>query len=311
MPQLSYHAGQIAVQEEAKTRHVAEKLAHWVGPVGEFALGADLFLFATADADGVLSFAVLSGEPPLVEVVGESELRLRFPPGLASLSPTPVACGGLAISLGLARRARINGMLVPNGGASELAAAETFTLCRKYMAPSLALEERPHVGPVACEPLALDDPWLAGLLARAETSFLASVSPDGGPDVAHRGGPPGFLELDAAARRLTWPEYVGDGVFKSAGNVRATGTITLLVPDHDSGDGVEVVGRGDYCNIRPERRQRLDALVQHREPFPIQGEISCDVIRAVRLRQLLHPRRRIEKAIKVTSRSTVDEQAPQ
>jgi hypothetical protein len=312
MPPLSYHAGQIAVQEEAKTRHVADKLAHWVGPVDEFALGADMLLFATADTDGILSFAVLSGEPPLVDVVGESELRLRFPPDLPPLSSrSPPPCGGLAISLGEARRARINGTLIPNDGTSELVAAETFTLCRKYMAPSLALEERPHLGPVACEPLALDDPWLAALLAKAETSFLASVSPGGGPDVAHRGGPPGFLELDAAARRLTWPEYVGDGVFKSAGNVRATGTMTLLVPDHDSGDGVELVGRGDYRNIRPERRQRVDALVQHREPFPIQGEITCHIIRAVRLRQLLHPRRRIEKAIKVTSRSAVDEQAPQ
>ena len=311
MPPLNYHAGQIAVQEEAKTRHVADKLAHWVGPVDEFALGADLLLLATADADGVLSFAVLSGEPPLVDIAGDSELRLRFPPGLAPLSQTPVACGGLAISLGQARRARINGTLIPNAGASELAAAETFTLCRKYMAPSLALEERPHLGPVACEPLALDDPWLTGLLAKAETSFLASVSPDGGPDVAHRGGPPGFLKLDAAARRLTWPEYVGDGVFKSAGNVRATGAMTLLVPDHDSGDGVELVGRGNYENLRPERRQRVDALVQHHDPFPIQGVITCEIIRAVRLRQLLHPRQRIEKAIKVTSRSSVDEQAPQ
>jgi len=311
MPPLNYHAGQIAVQEEAKTRHVADKLAHWVGPVGEFALGADLFLFATADAEGILSFTVLSGEPPLVEVADESGVQLHFPPGLAPLPPAPVACGGLAISLGQARRARINGLLVSNGGDNKLVARETFTLCRKYMAPSVALEERPHLGPVACEPLALDDPWLAGLLAKAETSFLASISPDGGPDVAHRGGPPGFLKLDAAARRLTWPEYVGDGVFKSAGNVRATGTMTLLVPDHDSGDAVELIGRGDYTNIRPERRQRLDALVQHRDPFPIQGVITCEIIRAVRLRQLLHPRQRIEKAIKVTSRSSVDEQAPQ
>jgi len=311
MPPLNYHAGQIAVQEEAKTRHVADKLAHWVGPVGEFALGADLFLFATAGADGVLSFAVLSGAPPLVEVADESGVQLHFPPGLAPLPPAPVACGGLAISLGQARRARINGLLVSNGGDNKLVARETFTLCRKYMAPSVALEERPHLGPVACEPLALDDPWLSALLARTETSFLASVSPDGGPDVAHRGGPPGFLKLDAAARRLTWPEYVGDGVFKSAGNVRATGIMTLLVPDHDSGDGVELIGRGDYTNIRPERRQRTDALVQHRDPFPIQGVITCEIVRAVRLRQLLHPRQRIEKAIKVTSRSTVDEQAPQ
>jgi len=81
----------------------------------------------------------------------------------------------------------------------------------------------------------------------------------------------GIPRTDAAARRLTWPEYVGDGVFKSAGNVRATRMMTLLVPDHDSGDGVELIGRGDYTNIRPERRQRTDSLVQHRDPFPIQA----------------------------------------
>jgi hypothetical protein len=179
------------------------------------------------------------------------------------------------------------------------------------MAPSLALEETPTFGPQAREPIALDDPWLAGLLTRAETSFLASVSPNGGPDVAHRGGPPGFLTLDASTRTLSWPEYVGDGVFKSAGNVRATGRFTLLVPDLESGDGVELVGSGAYTNIRPERRMRLDPLVQHKDPFPVQGVIEGELTGAFRLTGVLHPRSRIEKALKVTSCSAVDEQAPQ
>lgn len=117
--------------------------------------------------------------------------------------------------------------------------------------------------------------------ARAETAFLASISPDGGPDVAHRGGPPGFLELDVAARRLTWTEYVGDGVFKSAGNIRATGMMTLLVPDPDSGDGVELIGRAAYRNVRTGREQRRDALEQHREEFPTQGIMTCEISRAV------------------------------
>jgi hypothetical protein len=159
--------------------------------------------------------------------------------------------------------------------------------------------------------LHLDDPWLARLLARAETSFLASISPDGGPDVAHRGGPPGFLTLDATNGRLSWPEYVGDGVFKSAGNLGATGAFTLLVPDLETGDGVELVGDGNYTNLRPERKMRLDALVQHKDPFPVQGVIESRVCAAYRLAGVLSPRQRIDKALKVTSCSTVDEQAPQ
>jgi hypothetical protein len=37
MPPLRYYAEQIAIQEEAKTTRIAEKLAYWIGPVAEFA----------------------------------------------------------------------------------------------------------------------------------------------------------------------------------------------------------------------------------------------------------------------------------
>jgi hypothetical protein len=309
MPPLTYHHGQVAVQNEANTRPLADHLAHWVGPVAEFAHDADMFLLAAPADDGALHFTALSGPAPLVEVAGPATLRMAFPgPGPR---PAPGRVGGLAINLGLARRARINGSLAGRGGGLELEADETFTLCRKYMAPSLSRGSEPHSGPTACEALEFDDPDLARLLARAETSFLASISPDGGPDVAHRGGPPGFLEFDGGTHTLTWPEFVGDGVFKSAGNVRATGRLTLLVVDIESGDGVELVGHGGYTNVRTQRSARLDPLVQFRDHYPLQGTMTCTIVRAVRLRGLMHPRARIEKALKVTSRSTVDDQAPQ
>jgi uncharacterized protein len=311
MPPLQYHEGQRAIQEEAKTSHVAARLAHWVGPIAEFAQISDLFFFAIEDSGNELRFTVLSGKPPLMTPRGESGIHLRFPSGRAPQIAEPTNCGGLAINMGQARRVRVNGRLFPQGDATELEGAETFTLCRKYIAPSVSLEDRPHLGPINREPLRLDDPWLAGLLVRSETSFLASVSPTGGPDVAHRGGPPGFITLDVAKSRLSWPEYVGDGVFKSAGNVRATRKMTLLIPDFEGGDGVELVGRGDFTNERRDRTERKDPLVQFRDPFPIQGSMACEIRSAYRLRALLHPRRRIEKTLKVTSRSTVDEQAPQ
>jgi uncharacterized protein len=325
MPLLRYHPGQTAIQDEAKTTHVAERLAHWMGPVAEFAQGADLFLFATTNPDDTLAFTALSGAAPLVEVTGdsglgirrqpgefqaESELRIQFKPEVSPKITQPTPCGGLAINLALARRVRLNGLLTPQGNTGELVTTETFTLCRKYVAPSLPVDDTPHLGPVAREPLPLDDSLLVNVVARAETAFLASVSPDGGPDVAHRGGPAGFLELDTAARRLTWNEYVGDGVFKSAGNIRATGVMTLLLPDLDSGDGIELIGRATYQNLRTGRNQRLDALEQHREALPVQGVMTLEISQALRLRAVMRPRRRTEKTT-ITSRSTVDEQAPQ
>lgn len=309
MPLLNYHSGQIAVQDEANTRPLADHLAHWVGPVGEFATGADMFLIAAPGEDQALHFTVLSGPAPLVSVAGQSALRLGFPD--TGPSPAPGRVGGLAINFSLSRRARINGELRDCGRGLELHADETFTLCRKYLAPSLSLGSQAHAGPVSREAIALGDPYITRLLAGAETSFLASAAPGGAPDVAHRGGPPGFIELDAASRSLSWPEFVGDGVFKSAGNVRATGKMTMLVLDAESGDGIEFIGSGTYTNSRTQRSARLEPLVQFRDHYPLQGAMACTVERAVLIRGLTHPRRRIEKALKVTSSSTVDDQAPQ
>ena len=309
MKPLVYHAGQLAAQAEAGTTRVAQKLADWVGPVPDFARGADLIVLATPDSGGELRFTVLSGSAPLVQIVETPELALELPPAAGQV-PMPAACGGLVINLGLARRARVNGTLRLGAVGPELSVTEAFTLCRKYMAPSVSLEPAVRVGPALRAPVALDDPWLADLVARAETSFLGSVSPAGMPDVAHRGGKPGFLQFDPGARRLAWTEFVGDGVFKSAGNVRATGTMALLVLDLASGDGAVLFGRAEYVTDAGQRAQREDALVQHREEFPPQGRMTCAIARAERLSGLAHPRERIARAPRVTSRSTVPEQKP-
>ena len=306
MRPLQYHHGQLEVQDEANTRELASRMAHWVGPAAEFAERADMLVFAAQGEDEQLHFAGLSGPAPLIRVDGQSSLRLEA----SHLLPNgPV--GGLAINLGEVRRVRLNGTLRAAEDGDTLEVDEAFTLCRKYLVPSVSVGESRHLGPQTSEPLELADPWLLDAGARAETTFLASVTPDGLPDVAHRGGPPGFLEFDAAAAQLTWPEYLGDGVFKSAGNVRATSMVTLLVVDLENGDAAELIGRGTYTNLRPMRRPRGDALVRDRDAFPEQGRMEVVVERAVRLRGFIAPRRRIERALRVTSQSSVAEQAPQ
>jgi hypothetical protein len=152
----------------------------------------------------------------------------------------------------------------------------------------------------------MDDPWLVDLVSRAETSFLATRAPDGRPCMAHRGGPPGFLRL--AGDRLIWPEYVGDGVLTSAGNVRSTGAATMLVVDLESGDAAELSGNAQYRTVRRSKRDR--GLERHSQPFPVQGEMVLAVERARHLHALLAPRTRLVTHAPVTSSSTIDEQAP-
>jgi hypothetical protein len=83
-----------------------------------------------------------------------------------------------------------------------------------------------------------------------------------------------------------------------------------MVPYFATGDSVELIGHGEYTNLRTERKHRLDPLVQHSDDFPVQGVITCKIDCAVRLRGLLLPRKRLEHAVKITSRPTTSEQAP-
>ena len=306
---IVYHAGQIEVQTEANTRPVADKLAHWVGPIAEFMAVADLVVLATP-VDDRLRFSALSGRPPLLDVVGPGSVALRASLPIA-MPGDSVRIGALAISLAQRRRARLNGQLNIGDQDAVLDATETFTNCRKYVAPSVALEDATHVGPAARVAIRLDDPAVAAILARAETAFLASVSPDGSPDVSHRGGPPGFLTLDAGAALLTWPEYVGDGMLKSAGNVRASGRVALLVVDLASGDAIELTGRAAYETLMTRQRARTEGLERHRDPFPHQGRITMHVETVERLNRMITPRRPIAEVPKLNSSSPLEEQEPQ
>ena len=306
---LTYHTGQLEVQTEANTRPVADMLRGWVGPLGDFTLGADMIVLAT-QVDGAFEFATLSGAPPLVEPAGGMSLQFPAPIFAPPADGDTRLVGGIAISLADRRRARINGEITCDYEPL-LTAHEGFTNCRKYIIPSLALDDEMNLGPRAKDDVAFDDPWLADVLGRCETSFLASMSPEGMPDVSHRGGPAGFLKLDAAAGRLTWDEYIGDGMFKSGGNVRACPELALLVIDLDTGDAAQLNGRGVFTVTLRGKRPRTDGLLQVRDPYPVQAQMAVELTSAQRLHGVIQPRRKIDKADRLTCADSTDEQAPQ
>lgn len=57
--------------------------------------------------------------------------------------------------------------------------------------------------------------------------FLATATPDGQPDCSFKGGPPGFVRC-VQPDLLVWPDYDGNGMFKSLGNLRANPYVGLL-----------------------------------------------------------------------------------
>ena len=57
--------------------------------------------------------------------------------------------------------------------------------------------------------------------------FLATADAEGRPDCSFKGGLPGFVRV-AAPDLLLFPDYDGNGMFRSLGNIRANPNVGLL-----------------------------------------------------------------------------------
>lgn len=74
--------------------------------------------------------------------------------------------------------------------------------------------------------------------------FLATVDADGQPTCSYKGGDPGFVAV-LDDRTLLFPNYDGNGMYLSAGNVAQTHAVGLLFIDFES-----------------QRRMRVDGTAQ-------------------------------------------------
>jgi len=57
--------------------------------------------------------------------------------------------------------------------------------------------------------------------------FLATADADGRPDCSFKGGAPGFVRV-TGPDELAFPDYDGNGMFKSLGNLAVNGNVGLL-----------------------------------------------------------------------------------
>lgn len=71
--------------------------------------------------------------------------------------------------------------------------------------------------------------------------FLASADAAGRPDCSYKGGDPGFVRVVSDVE-LAFPGYDGNGMFRSAGNVRVNPAVGLLFIDFERPSRLRVNG---------------------------------------------------------------------
>jgi uncharacterized protein len=67
-------------------------------------------------------------------------------------------------------------------------------------------------------------------IARSAMFFLATADADGRPDCSYKGGLPGFVRV-LNEQTLAFPDYDGNGMFRSLGNIRVNSHVGLLFID--------------------------------------------------------------------------------
>ncbi|GAA2605460.1 pyridoxamine 5'-phosphate oxidase family protein [Streptomyces roseoviolaceus] len=105
------------------------------------------------------------------------------------------------------------------------------------------------------------NPRMREFVARQEMFFLATADSHGECDSTFRAGPPGFLQvLDEGT--LAYPEYRGNGVMASLGNIRENPHVGLLMIDFSQ----------DRIGLHVNGRARLvtdDAMRQRYPELPV------------------------------------------
>jgi predicted pyridoxine 5'-phosphate oxidase superfamily flavin-nucleotide-binding protein len=95
-------------------------------------------------------------------------------------------------------------------------------------------------------------------LARQQLMFLATSDANGNCDNSFRAGPAGFVHV-LDKRRLAWPEYRGNGVMASLGNIVENPRVGLLFVDFGAdGVGLHVNGGATIAEDAALRAEHPD-----------------------------------------------------
>jgi len=249
-----FHSGEMAVQARAGVQTLAGQVGRMIQPgipavAQQFLSHQTMLIVGASDPSDRIWASLLRGPAGFLTVVDDTNLRVQAVPVHGDPLDGHLSRGShvglLAIEFETRRRMRINGRVTDNrDGHWSVQIEEAYSNCPKYIRTRGPMIQ--GAGPHSREMHSADgiseaqQRWLA----RADTFFIASAHPQGGADASHRGGKPGFVQvLDAHA--LQWPDYAGNNLFQTLGNLSVNPGAGLLFVDFDRGGTLQLTGHAE------------------------------------------------------------------
>lgn len=239
-------------------------------------LTSPLLALGALDKQGRPWTTIIGGEPTCMRPVGHSTVAVN---SLVDLKHDPVfeiirevqgqdgengsIIGGLPIDLATRNRVKLSGRLTSGQlgletdrshdhdgfGEARLMIKVESSLgnCPKYLNKKKIMPALPKPGMVS-DSLPLPETAI-GLLAKADMFFISSLTRNDSErsiGTNHRGGPPGFVRVlhnDASnGTALVFPEYSGNRLYQTLGNLHLYPRAGLCFPDFDTQDILYVTG---------------------------------------------------------------------
>jgi len=268
-----FHAGEQAVQARLGVRERVEPWARRIVrdhlPDSHRAFYAQLpfLVLAARDREGRPWATVVAGERGFVSSPDPSTLVVGSLPGPGGALAGALAVGDdvgvLGIELHTRRRNRVNGRVRDTSSDGLwLAVEQSFGNCPQHITEREVhpAPPAPRGGGVPARRAPRLDDVQARLVAGADTFFIASghrgegESPAFGMDASHRGGPPGFVVVEAPDR-LVFPDYAGNDHFNTLGNLALDPRAALVFADFERGHLLQLTGRAEVDWRAPDRER--------------------------------------------------------
>jgi uncharacterized protein len=248
-----YHPGELSVQERAGVREMADRIGRSIGSTippaaRNFLRSQPLVVVGSVDASQRVWASLLTGTPGFLHAADEHTMRINARPAAGDPLRDNLAAnsqvGMIAIEFATRRRMRLNGRAqLGADGAITIQAQQVYSNCPKYIQ---ARRWRGRPSEADSTPVVRRQSTLAQdqerWIRESDTFFIASHHPEGGTDASHRGGLPGFVRV-LNDHRLVWPDYAGNTMFQSLGNIAVNPQAGLLFIDFERGQTLQLTGR--------------------------------------------------------------------
>jgi len=259
-----FHAGEVAVQSRIG---VAERMAeigrhvvrdHMPEQHQRFYEQLPLMLAGSVDPTGRPWATVLVGRPGFVQAPDAWHLTFDATPIPGDPAAAGMTVGAplglLGIELHTRRRNRVNGeLLVAGPEGLRLRVQQAVGNCPQYIQGREFewVRDAADTRPRGVERVSQLDGDAAWLIAAADTLFVATHAAAAGADVSHRGGAAGFV-VQEDDRTLLVPDYSGNRMFMTLGNLQLDGRAGLLFIDFERGHLLTLTGRAEIVWDGPD-----------------------------------------------------------